>query len=331
MECAMAVRLDTAKKPKSARAKGKPARYPVPPAPNVLALSGPDREGLVAAVSQFIADWAGRTAETAQFGDPVSGRVFMRVVFEGPPARGRGGLGSTDPLALMRQKFAELCGQLSPQGGMNWELAPLNRRLKLALVAGPAPHVLDDLLYRQRIKSLPIDIAGLFAPQGRHSGPADWHDIPRHDAAKGAMLGAKGERKLSHMLDRAVADIVVLAPDAPFLSEKFCTRHAGRLLHVHRAFIPEQPRPKPEVKAYKAGVKLIGATVQFLRGLDPERGHADSGAIIEQDVVRVDHRATAEELEEAALGVECAVLARALGWIAERRVFLNGFRTVVFR
>ncbi|XVQ10158.1 formyltetrahydrofolate deformylase [Spirillospora sp. CA-255316] len=281
----------------------------------VLTLSCPDRPGIVAAVSGLLAERGCNILESQQYsdrGDGDGGRFFMRVQFAGLP--------DTDPDEL-RGAFASLV----PELGLEWSLTDTARRERVLLLVSKAGHCLNDLLYRQRSGLLDIDIVGVVSnhPDLRpltQSYGIDYHHLPVTGGGKAAQ-----EAEVLTLVDHYRADLVVLARYMQILSDDFCGKLPGRIINIHHSFLPGFKGARPYHQAHARGVKLIGATAHYVTA------DLDEGPIIEQEVARVDHTHSPEDLMAVGRDMECLALARAVRWHAEHRVLLNGDRTVVFR
>jgi formyltetrahydrofolate deformylase len=295
----------------------------------VLTLSCPDRPGIVAAVSGLLAERGCNILESQQYSDrgvpgagpPQAagarddgdgGRFFMRVQFAGLP--------DTDPDEL-RGAFASLV----PELGLEWSLTATARRERVLIMVSRAGHCLNDLLYRQRSGLLDIDIVGVVSnhPDLRpltQSYGIDYHHLPVTGGGKAAQ-----EAEVLTLVDHYRADMVVLARYMQVLSDDFCAKLPGRIINIHHSFLPGFKGARPYHQAHARGVKLIGATAHYVTA------DLDEGPIIEQEVARVDHTHSPEDLMAVGRDMECLALARAVRWHAEHRVLLNGDRTVVFR
>jgi formyltetrahydrofolate deformylase len=280
----------------------------------VLSLSCPNRPGIVAAVASLIAEAGGDIREARQFDDRASGRFFMRVVFAA--AEGAAPLDR----ATMATRFAPLAERF----GMGWTLRdPAVPRRVLVLVSRP-DHCLADLLYRRRIGELPMDLVGvvsnhpaaLFAHHDLQGAP--FHHLPVTRETK-----PQQEAALWDLIQGTRAELVVLARYMQVLSPELAARLAGRCINIHHSFLPGFKGAKPYHQAHERGVKLIGATAHYVTG------DLDEGPIIEQDVERVSHADTPEELVRKGRDIERRVLARAVAWHLEDRVLPNGRRTIV--
>jgi formyltetrahydrofolate deformylase len=277
----------------------------------VLRLSCPDRMGIVAAVAAFLLENACNIVESAQFGDPNSGRFFMRVSFRSD----RG------DVASLRESFAGLAERF----GMWWEVRDLAIKQRVLLMVSRFGHCLNDLLYRYRIGALPIEIPAIVSNHRDFYRLAAEHDIPFHHLPVTAEDKPRRERQLLDLVEEQRCDVVVLARYMQVLSADACARLEGRAINIHHSFLPSFQGARPYSQAHERGVKLIGATAHYVTAA------LDEGPIIEQDVARVDHASTLEDCVNTGRDVECAVLARAVKWHVEHRVLVNGNRTVVFR
>lgn len=278
----------------------------------VLTLSCPDRPGIVAAVSGLLAERGCNIVESQQFGDGESGTFFMRVQFAAP--------GGTDPDEL-RGAFAAL----APELGLQWRLHAPADRPRVLIMVSKGGHCLNDLLYRTRSGLLGIDIAAVASnhPDLRpltQSYGIDYHHLPVGPEGRTAQ-----EAEILTLVEHYRADLVVLARYMQILSDGFCAKLPGAIINIHHSFLPSFKGARPYHQAHARGVKLIGATAHYVTA------DLDEGPIIEQEVARVDHTHSPEELVAVGRDVECLALARAVRWHAEHRVLLNGDRTVVFR
>ena len=278
--------------------------------PWVLSLSCPDGPGIVHAVSGALADHRGNITESQQFGDPDTGLFFMRVaVTSGAP----------------RVEIEAAMAALASRFGMTWRLDVAGRPMRTMVLVSKAAHCINDLLFREREGSLPVDIVAVV---GNHPDLADlagfygkpFHHIPVSPATKEA-----AEERILALADELDVELVVLARYMQILSPSLCEALAGRAINIHHSFLPSFKGARPYLQAHDRGVKLIGATAHYVTA------DLDEGPIIEQDVERVDHAMTPEELAGVGRDVEAQVLARAVRWHAEHRVLVNGGSTVVFR
>jgi formyltetrahydrofolate deformylase len=278
----------------------------------VLVISCADRPGIVHAVSGFLMDHGGDIRESQQFGDPESGRFFMRIDFVVA--------GSTSAEAL-RADFAATAAEFA----MDYELWSATAPYRTLIMVSRQLHCLNDLLFRQSTGALQIEVPVVVSnhldaePLVKSYG-IDFQHIPVSPDTKQA-----AEAQLLELVDGLEIHLVVLARYMQILSDDLCRTLSGRAINIHHSFLPSFKGAKPYHAAFDRGVKLVGATAHYVTG------DLDEGPIIEQDVTRVDHTHTADQLVAAGRDVEAAVLARAVGWHSQTRVLLNGNRTVVFR
>lgn len=275
----------------------------------VLALSCPDRPGIVHAVSGLFARSGGNVTESQQFGDPDTGLFFMRVQVETPAARSELDAG----LADLAQRF-----------DLTWTLDEVGRKMRTLLLVSKEAHCLADLLFRTRHGRLPIDVVGVLSNHPDLEPLARFHGAPFVHVPVDRADKAPAEAALLEFVDRERVELVVLARYMQVLSNDVCTRLHGRVINIHHSFLPSFKGARPYAQAHDLGVKIIGATAHYVTA------DLDEGPIVEQDVERVDHADDVRELIGVGQDVERRVLARAVRWHAEHRVFVNGRRTVVF-
>lgn len=287
----------------------------------VLTLACRDTTGIVYAVSGLLYQGGCNIIDSQQFGDlegdDATGLFFMRVHFAAPPHLAQ-------PAAL-RTLFAHTVQQF----GMELQLYPRAERPRLLLLVSRHGHCLNDLLFRWRSGQLAVDIAGIASNHPDFESLARGYGLPFHHLplAPGADAAAKAaqERALVELIDAGRVDLVVLARYMQILSPALCERLRGRAINIHHSFLPSFKGARPYVQAHARGVKLIGATAHYVTA------DLDEGPIIEQDAQRVDHTLSADDFAAVGRDIECVVLARAVRWHVERRVLLNGHKTVVLR
>lgn len=282
---------------------------------HILTFSCADRTGIVAAVTGRLAAIDGFILDSQQYADLETGHFFMRVEFRGAgprfPASGE----------ALRADFAPVAERF----GFDWALRPASHRPKLVIAVSKGSHCLNDLLHRWGTGSLPVQIAGVVSNHDDLRSLTEWHGIPYHHLPIEDGDKAAQEARLLALIEESGADHLILARYMQVLSAGLVERLAGRCINIHHSFLPGFKGARPYQRAHARGVKLIGATAHFVTA------DLDEGPIIEQAVERVDHRATEADLIRIGRDIEAQVLARAVRWTAERRVFLNGARTVVFR
>jgi formyltetrahydrofolate deformylase len=278
----------------------------------VLTLSCADRPGIVAAIATRLAENGCNITDSAQFGDVRSGRFFMRVSFSAPEG-------------FSRDDAWKALAPAAGQFGMTAEVHAHSKKVRVAILVSKFGHCLNDLLYRQQIGSLAIEIPAIVSNHRTFYQLAAGYDVPFHHLPVTPETKEMQERRMLEILQGEGIELVVLARYMQVLSEKLCKKLAGRAINIHHSFLPSFKGAKPYHQAHERGVKLIGATAHYVTPA------LDEGPIIEQEVARVDHSMQPEELATIGRDIECVVLARAVKWHAEHRVLLNGSRTVVFR
>jgi formyltetrahydrofolate deformylase len=282
----------------------------------VLTLSCPDKPGIVYAVSSFLVQHSANILASQQYGEPEAegpdGLFFMRVHFSVPPPG--------QPMAELERGFSWVAEAFR----MTWQLHDQAARVRTLIMVSRLGHCLNDLLFRWKTGSLPVDVVGVVSNHADFGELATSYRIPFHHIPVASQARAAAESQLLDVIDDTGADLVVLARYMQILSGEVCKRVEGRMINIHHSFLPSFKGAKPYHQAHARGVKLVGATAHYVT---PD---LDEGPIIEQDVIRVNHTLSPERLAEAGRDVEAQVLARAVTWHAEHRVLLNGDRTVVF-
>ena len=277
----------------------------------ILTLSGPDRTGIVHAVTGALAERGGNITDAAQFNDQSTGQFFMRVQFTLP--------------AQHTDAIRSAIGALATAMQMKWQLHEAQARLRTVLMVSKLGHCLNDLLFRYKSQLLPLDIRAVVSNHRDFYQLAASYDIPFHHLPVTAAGKAQAEARLLEIVEQEQAELVVLARYMQVLSDDLCRALEGRAINIHHSFLPSFKGAKPYHQAHDRGVKIIGATAHYVTAV------LDEGPIIEQDIARVDHACTPEQLTHIGRDVECAVLARAVTWHAQHRVLVNGHKTVVFR
>ena len=279
----------------------------------ILTLSCHDTRGIVASVTGFLTDEDGFIIESTQFGDPSTARFFMRVHFAAGP--------KTPSQAELITRFEQ---QVGAPFSMDWQLHDAASKARVLILVSKHMHCLNDLMHRYRTGTLAIDIPAVISNHEDARSMVEWNDIPFHHFP---MQGSKAdqEAKILEVIERERIDTVVLARYMQILSPELSARLKGKAINIHHSFLPSFKGAKPYHQAYERGVKLIGATAHYVTD------DLDEGPIIEQEVTRVDHGFDPDMLTAVGRDSEALVLARALKYHIERRVLLNGHKTVVFR
>jgi formyltetrahydrofolate deformylase len=275
-----------------------------------LTLTCPNKPGIVAAVSTYIFQAGGDIEEAQQFDDKASKRFFMRVSFSCP----------TDG-ATLRPGFQEIAKRFE----LTWNLRAVKDLKRVLIMASKLDHCLVDLLYRWRIGELPMIICGIVSNHPREVyGSIDFADIPFYHLPVTPETKPAQEAKLLEIIADSKVDMVILARYMQILSDDLSTKLSGRCINVHHSFLPSFKGAKPYHQAHARGIKLIGATSHFVTS------DLDEGPIIEQDVTRVTHGDTPDDLVRKGRDLERTVLSRALRYYLHDRVLINGSTSVVF-
>lgn len=279
----------------------------------ILTLSCPNRPGIVAAVSTLLFEAGCNILDAQQFDDTETDRFFMRVLFN----RLEGG--------RPHDAIAAAVAELAQRFAMTFSLREVARKKRVMLLVSKFDHCLADLIYRWRIGELPMEITGIVSNHAReHIASTDLGGLPFHHLPTTRQSKLDQEAQIWRLIEETRTDLVVLARYMQILSDGFSARLAGRCINIHHSFLPGFKGAKPYHQAHERGVKLIGATAHYVT---PD---LDEGPIIEQDVERISHRDTPEDLVRKGRDIERRVLARAVLHHLEDRVLLNGQKTVVF-
>ena len=276
-----------------------------------LTLVCEDRPGIVHAISGAIVEAAGNITESQQFSSADTGRFFMRLQVES---------------AASRDAFELALAPVTAKYGMTWELDVVGRPLRTLVLVSKAGHCLNDLLYRERAGQLSVDLPLVLSNHPDLSSLAEFYDVPfeAHAVSSPGQKLAFEERVLEVVEEHDI-ELVVLARYMQILSPELCAALSGRVINIHHSFLPGFKGANPYKQAHARGVKLIGATAHFVTS------DLDEGPIIEQNVVRVDHSRSWQELVAIGQDEESRTLTQAVKWFAERRVLLDGARTIIFK
>jgi formyltetrahydrofolate deformylase len=281
---------------------------------HILTFSCPDVAGIQAAVTTCLFDAGAFLEEVASYGDPDTKTFFSRIVFSAATNQ-------TIDSGAIEARFQGLARRFA----MKWRISGAARKCRTVVAVSRAGHCLNDLLHRWSSATLPIDIAGVISNHEDLRRLVELYDIPFHYLPVADGSKSRQEGDFMAVVQSAEADLVVLARYMQVLSDGMVAQLAGRCVNIHHSFLPSFKGAKPYHQAHDRGVKIIGATAHYVTA------DLDEGPIIEQAIERVDHTSTAEDLVAIGRDIENTVLARAVKWHAERRVLLNGRRTVVFK
>lgn len=277
----------------------------------ILTLVCDDRPGIVHAISGAIVEAAGNITESQQFSSDDTGRFFMRLQVES---------------AASRERFEQALAPVTERYDMTWQLDIVGRPLRTLVLVSKAGHCLNDLLYRQRAEQLSMDLPLVLSNHPDLSELAGFYGVPfeSHPVSTPGQKLAFEDRVLE-VVEQHDIELVVLARYMQILSPDLCAALSGRVINIHHSFLPGFKGANPYKQAHARGVKLIGATAHFVTS------DLDEGPIIEQNVVRVDHSRTPQELVAIGQDEESRTLTQAVKWFSEHRVLLDGARTIIFK
>ena len=279
----------------------------------LLKLSSPDRVGLLAYLSGFIAEHGGNLVEVHQFTDPQTRWFFTRMAIDTAT------LGCD--LATLRADLAAAAAKLDAE----WTIRAAESRMKVVLMVSKNGHCLADLLWRWRSGELAFDIPCVI------SNHEDFRLMVEREGIEFRYLPVRAENKetafaqMAELLHRIGPDLIVLARYMQVLPPHICNEYPGRILNIHHSFLPSFSGANPYQRAYERGVKLIGATCHYATA------DLDAGPIVDQEVIRVEHFHTADDLVRLGRDCERLALARSVRWHLHDRVLIHGDRSIVFR
>jgi formyltetrahydrofolate deformylase len=283
----------------------------------ILLISCPDQKGEVATIADFVYRHNGNILHADEHADQESGLFLMRVEF--------------DPkdfdIDLSDKNLADFTKHFSPiaeKFQMNWRLAQSLHRPRMIILVSKYDHCLVDLLYRHQSGELACDVSLIISNHPDNEPTAEFYKIPYNVIAITKEDKRQAEEEIHSLVDQHQADFMVLARYMQILSNDFVNRYPQRIINIHHSFLPAFIGARPYHQAFERGVKLIGATSHYVTEI------LDDGPIIEQDVVRVSHRDTVEDLIRKGRDLEKVVLSRAVRWHVENRILLYGNKTVVF-
>lgn len=277
----------------------------------VLTLVCADQPGIVHAISGAVVEAGGNITESQQFSSDDTGRFFMRLQVQS---------------AANRDAFEAALAPVTAHYDMTWTLDVVGRPLRTLVLVSTAAHCLADLLFRERAGQLPVQLPLVLSNHPDLADLAEFYRVPfESHEVKSPEQKLAFEARVLDAVEQHDIELVVLARYMQILSPELCARLAGRIINIHHSFLPGFKGASPYKQAHERGVKLIGATAHFVTA------QLDEGPIIEQGAERVDHTHRPEDLVAIGRDVECLTLARAVRWHVERRILLNGDRTVIFR
>ncbi|MHB1187444.1 formyltetrahydrofolate deformylase [Thiobacillus sp.] len=278
-----------------------------------LTLTCPDRVGIVAAVSSLIAQHQGWIVEASHHADEPAKRFFMRQEIRADSL--------PFDVAALREKFAPIAAEF----GMDWRISDSAVKKRVVILVSKQEHCLYDLLARWQSKELDIDIPCVISNHETFRGFVEWHGIPFHHVPVMPDNKDAAYTEVQRLFEDYRGDTMVLARYMQILSPELCRAYPGRIINIHHSFLPSFVGARPYHQAYERGVKLIGATCHYVTA------DLDQGPIIDQDVIRIDHSDSPEDMVRYGKDIEKTVLARGLRYHLEDRVLAHGNKTVVFR
>ncbi|GGY36774.1 formyltetrahydrofolate deformylase [Bacterioplanes sanyensis] len=277
-----------------------------------LTISCPDRVGIVAKVGQFLSGHGGWILEANHYSDLASGQFFMRHCIK------------ADSMPLGLEEFKQEFAPIAAEFDMQWDVKDSGVAKKVILMASRESHCLADLLHRWHSKELDCDIPCVISNHDTLRSMVEWHGIPFFHVPVDKNNKEEHFRRVSAIVDEHNADTIVLARYMQILPADLCQRYVGQVINIHHSFLPSFVGAKPYHQAAERGVKLIGATCHYVTE------ELDAGPIIDQDVIRVSHKDTVEDMVRLGKDVEKMVLARGVRSHLEDRVLRHGNKTIVF-
>jgi formyltetrahydrofolate deformylase len=293
----------------------------------ILLISCPDRKGEVATIADFIYRHGGNILHADEHGDEESGLFLMRVEFDLKDFDIDLSHGDVSQGDLAQNDLANFTRHFSPIAeafAMKWRLAQTSHRPRMIIFVSKYDHCLVDLLYRHQSGELACEIPLIISNHADNQPIADFYKIPYAVVAVTKEKKNQAEAQIQALIEEHRPDFMVLARYMQILSNEFVRRYPQRIINIHHSFLPAFVGARPYHQAFERGVKLIGATSHYVTEI------LDDGPIIEQDVVRVSHRDTVEDLIRKGRDLEKIVLSRAVRLHVENRVLLYGNKTVVF-
>ncbi|WP_100657982.1 formyltetrahydrofolate deformylase [Alteromonas flava] len=277
-----------------------------------LVIDCPDQVGIVAAVASFLAEHKASIIEASHHTDLSTGRFFMRHEIR------------ADSVEVDHSSFTDAFSKLADQFNMRWHLTDSAQKQQVAILASHESHCLVDLLHRHHTGELHCDIPCIIANHKSIESFATWYKIPFYHVDFKAQPKAEAFEQIESILAEHQVDLVVLARFMQILPDSMCQRWAGRAINIHHSFLPSFAGAKPYQQAYDRGVKLIGATCHYVTA------DLDEGPIIEQDVMRISHSDSAQDMVRKGKDCEKTALANGVRYHLEDRVIVHGNKTIVF-
>ena len=278
----------------------------------ILKISCHDQPGIVAKIASYVAGHRGNLVEFAQFSDKLGGKFFARLEIE------------TVDLDVAAQDFIDGFGTLGRSLQANWHFRRLPYRMKTAVLVTKTDHCLNEILWRTELDELPIEITSIIGNRDNCRAVAGRAEIPFHEVQMDGETRAAGFAQIRRLIEEQEVELIVLARFMQILPDDFCNDFAGRIINIHHSFLPAFIGANPYKQAYERGVKLIGATCHYVTA------ELDAGPIIEQEVDRVQHFHTPNDLVRLGRHCERIALAKGIRFHVHDRTIIDGHRAIVF-
>ena len=280
----------------------------------ILTFSCPDQSGIQAKVTGLMNKHNAFLTDVQSYSDKDSNKFFSRIVF------------FINDIEIASNDFFIEFDSLAIELSMKWSIDDESRKIKTVIAVSKEGHCLNDLLYRAKYRDMPIDIVGVVSNHEVYREIVEFSGIKFHylPIEKNTDSKKAQENEFRSIVKSSGADLIVLARYMQILSDSLASEWSGKCINIHHSFLPSFKGARPYHQAFDKGVKIIGATAHYVTG-DLDEGH-----IIEQDVQRVSHRDSPEDLTRKGNDIESSVLSRAVRWHAEKRILINGTKTIVF-
>ena len=280
----------------------------------ILTFSCPDQSGIQAKVTGLMDKYNAFLTDVQSYSDKDTNRFFSRIVF------------FIDDIEITTDEFFSEFRSLAIKLSMQWSIDDESKKIRTVIAVSKEGHCLNDLLYRAKYRDMPIEIVGVVSNHEVYREIVEFSGIKFHHLPieKNSESKKMQENEFKSIVASSGAELVVLARYMQILSDNLANEWSGKCINIHHSFLPSFKGARPYHQAFHKGVKIIGATAHYVTG-DLDEGH-----IIEQDVQRVSHNDSPEDLTRKGNDIESSVLSRAVRWHAEKRVLINGSKTVVF-
>ena len=280
----------------------------------ILTFSCPDQSGIQAKVTGLMDKYNAFLTDVQSYSDKDTNRFFSRIVFY------------IDDVEIATAEFFSEFKNLAMKLSMQWSIDDESKKIRTVIAVSKEGHCLNDLLYRAKYRDMPIEIVGVVSNHEVYREIVEFSGIKFHHLPieKNSESKKMQENEFKSIVASSGAELVVLARYMQILSDSLANEWSGKCINIHHSFLPSFKGARPYHQAFHKGVKIIGATAHYVTG-DLDEGH-----IIEQDVQRVSHNDSPEDLTRKGNDIESSVLSRAVRWHAEKRVLINGSKTVVF-